>query len=187
MSKAYIGLGSNLGQPRQQLLSALAHLAHLPHSRLVSWSGIWQSPPMGPPDQPDYLNAAALLDTELEPLVLLEALQRIEIEQHRVRSLRWGPRTLDLDLLVYEQLILTTERLQLPHPGIPQRDFVLQPLAQIDAQLSIPGQGQVQQLLDRLPPQQLNCRLLEEAPERQTFDFQVTRGNNLTFRDHPAG
>jgi 2-amino-4-hydroxy-6-hydroxymethyldihydropteridine diphosphokinase len=143
MQRACIGLGSNLEDPIRQVRSALAELAGLPRSQLLLQSSLYRSPPMGPAGQPDYVNAAALIETALEPLELLDALQAIEAAHGRLRGLRWGPRTLDLDLLVYADLRLQHPRLVLPHPGIGQRAFVLVPLAEIAPDLVIPGTGSV--------------------------------------------
>ncbi len=145
---AWIGLGSNLDDPRGQLRRAAAALAELPQSRLVALSGHYGSSPLGPQDQPDYVNAAARLDTALEPLALLDALQAIENAQGRVRARRWGERTLDLDLLLYGRQRIDLPRLQVPHPGLPQRAFVLCPLAEIAGEgLPVPGFGRLGELL----------------------------------------
>ncbi|MEA3302718.1 MAG: 2-amino-4-hydroxy-6-hydroxymethyldihydropteridine diphosphokinase [Pseudomonadota bacterium] len=141
MASAYIGLGSNLDNPRQQLKNALAELQLLEQATLLTASSLYCSPPMGPADQPDYINAVAQIETMLQPLQLLEALQRIEQAHHRIRKRRWGERTLDLDLLLYDDLELLTPRLQIPHPGITQRAFVLLPLLEIAPQAVIPGKG----------------------------------------------
>lgn len=115
MERVYIGLGSNLAEPLRQLQAALAAIAELPHSQLVTTSSFYASDPLGPPDQPRYVNAVAALDTELAPLELLDALQRIEQEQGRVRKAeRWGPRTLDLDILLFGNRLLSEERLTVP-------------------------------------------------------------------------
>lgn len=156
---AYIGLGSNLNHPRRQLRSALAALATLPHSRVLGSSRLYRSPPLGPPGQPDYLNGVALLETYLPPLALLEQLQRIEQEHQRVRGVRWGARTLDLDLLLYGEQRLHTPRLTLPHPAIGERPFVLLPLCELaGSELPIPGVGASGALLAAL------AKLPREAP-----------------------
>lgn len=134
--KTYIGLGSNLGDSRQILAEAVAKLGSLGQVRT---SSLYQSPPMGPQDQPHYLNAVACLETDLTALALLDELQRFEQEAGRVRLRRWGERSLDLDLLLYGDLSIEHERLTVPHIGILQRDFVLIPLLDLDAQLSIQG------------------------------------------------
>lgn len=146
--RAYIGLGSNLADPQAQLARAVAALRSLPASRLTALSRFYRSRPMGPADQPDYLNAVAMLDTRLEAHELLDALQSIENDQGRVRGpLRWGPRTLDLDLLLFGADIIDTGRLKVPHPGIAERNFVLYPLAEIAPELVLPDGRTLQQLL----------------------------------------
>lgn len=140
---AYIGIGSNLQEPLQQVCQALDALAALPSSRLLAHSRLYRTPPLGPSGQPDYVNGAALLNTELEPLALLDELQGIELQQGRRRNgERWGPRTLDLDLLLYSDHRIETPRLQLPHIQMHRRAFVLLPLLDIAGpDLSIPGRG----------------------------------------------
>ncbi|EKU38573.1 MULTISPECIES: 2-amino-4-hydroxy-6-hydroxymethyldihydropteridine diphosphokinase [Acinetobacter] len=133
----YIGLGSNLGDSRQILTEAIAKLKTL---GMVKVSRLYQSPPMGPQDQPNYLNAVAELNTNLAPLDLLDHLQRFEQEAGRVRLRRWGERTLDLDLLIYGNEKIHNERLTVPHIGILQRDFVVIPLLDLDADLQLNGQ-----------------------------------------------
>ena len=147
---AYVGLGSNLEQPVGQITRAFDELAALPHTRLTAHSPLYRSPPMGPQDQPDFVNAAAALETALEPQALLQALLAIEAEHGRRRdSTRWGPRSLDLDLLLYGDTVLDTPGLVLPHPGMHERAFVLYPLADMAPELSVPGHGSVQALLAR--------------------------------------
>jgi 2-amino-4-hydroxy-6-hydroxymethyldihydropteridine diphosphokinase len=145
--RAYIGIGSNLDDPVAQVQTALAALARLPDSRLAASSGLYASTPMGLPDQPDYINAVAALDTGLSATVLLTGLLRIEAEQGRERSgERWGPRTLDLDLLLYGDEMIDRPGLQVPHPGLHQRDFVIIPLAEIAGNLNVPGKGMLSTL-----------------------------------------
>ena len=136
-TKTYIGLGSNLGDSRQILSEAIAKLKTL---GAVKVSRLYQSPPMGPQDQPNYLNAVAELNTDLTPLDLLDQLQRFEQEAGRVRLRRWGERTLDLDLLIYGNEKIQNERLTVPHIGILERDFVVIPLLDLDADLHINDQ-----------------------------------------------
>lgn len=133
----YIGLGSNLGDSLQILTEAVHEIAALGP---VKVSKLYQSPPMGPQDQPNYLNAAVQLVTDLAPLALLDELQRFEQESGRVRLRRWGERTLDLDLLMYGQEQIQNERLTVPHIGVMERDFVLIPLLDLDAELQLKGQ-----------------------------------------------
>jgi 2-amino-4-hydroxy-6-hydroxymethyldihydropteridine diphosphokinase len=144
---AYVGLGSNLDNPESRVRAAMETLAALPQSRMQACSSLYRSAPMGPQDQPDYVNAVVGLSTALGPHALLDQLQAVERAQGRVRTRHWGPRTLDLDILLYGEDVLTSERLLIPHPGIAQRNFVLYPLAEISPQLEIPGLGPVQSLL----------------------------------------
>ncbi|BBL19838.1 MULTISPECIES: 2-amino-4-hydroxy-6-hydroxymethyldihydropteridine diphosphokinase [Acinetobacter] len=134
---AYIGLGSNLGDSRQILTQAVSRLSTLGP---VKVSRLYQSPPMGPQDQPHYYNAVAQLETVLEPLPLLDQLQAFEQEAGRVRLRRWGERTLDLDLLLYGQQSIQHERLNVPHIGLLERDFVVIPLLDLNVSLSVNGQ-----------------------------------------------
>lgn len=127
---AAIALGSNLGDSSAILELAVKRLNQLPGLMLLSVSSVYQTAAVGPP-QPDYLNACALFHTELSPLALMEVLLSVEQEFGRVRRERWGPRVLDLDLLLVDQIILNTPTLQLPHPRMRERAFVLIPLAEI--------------------------------------------------------
>ena len=163
--RAFIGLGSNLDDPILQLTQACTELASLPECRALRCSSLYHSAPMGPQDQPSFINAVATLDTTLVPLALLDALQAIELRHHRVRDgERWGPRTLDLDLLLYGDEVIDEARLTVPHPGLIEREFVLHPLAEIAPDLRIPGYARVRELaaafpmrgLRRLTPDQLS-------------------------------
>ncbi|MEP1469696.1 MAG: 2-amino-4-hydroxy-6-hydroxymethyldihydropteridine diphosphokinase [Halieaceae bacterium] len=137
---AYIGLGANLDNPAEQLSSAVAAIDALPQSSIQAISSVYSSPPMGPRDQPDYLNAVLALNTLLTPRDLLASLQAIEDAQGRQRGERWGPRTLDLDILLYGDEVIAETLLQIPHPGLQLRDFVLQPLLEIAGEkLVLPG------------------------------------------------
>lgn len=155
MAVAFIGLGSNLQDPAQQLNQARRALADLPDTDILADSGIFKSVAMTMPGddepQPDYLNAVVKLRTGMSADDLLDALQAIENVQGRVRTKTWGARTLDLDILMYDDLQRHDQRLCIPHPGIAERDFVLYPLRAIDPALSIPGVGTVEQLIERLP------------------------------------
>jgi 2-amino-4-hydroxy-6-hydroxymethyldihydropteridine diphosphokinase len=152
MVRAYLGLGSNLDHPLRQLRQALRELDGLARVRLVRVSSLYRSTPMGPAGQPDYLNAVAALDTSLDAEALLVLLQGIEEFHHRVRGERWGPRTLDLDLLLYGNEGIETEHLRVPHAGLHERNFVLYPLAEIaPPDLEVPGLGSLKELLARTP------------------------------------
>jgi len=148
---AYIGLGSNLDDPETQVRGALESLRGLSRTQLVAVSGLYQTPPMGPQDQPDYVNAVAGLLTQQPPEELLLSLQSLERSLGRVRSEgdRWGPRVIDLDILVYGKVQQSSPGLSLPHPGILERNFVLFPLCDIAPSLLVPGQGVVIELANR--------------------------------------
>ncbi|MFZ7172933.1 2-amino-4-hydroxy-6-hydroxymethyldihydropteridine diphosphokinase [Avibacterium volantium] len=149
MKQVYIALGSNLATPVQQLENALHALQQLPHSQLVAVSHFYQSKPLGPQDQPDYVNAVACLTTALAPLDLLDQLQRIEQEQGRVRLRRWGERTLDLDILLYGDEIIQSERLTVPHYDMQHREFVIVPLYDIAPNLTLPDGKNVADLVQQ--------------------------------------
>lgn len=137
---AFVGIGSNLDGPVAQVEAATEALSRIPATRLLACSGLYGSTPMGPADQPEYVNAVAQVETGLDAHALLDALQGLETAAGRDRTVeRWGPRTLDLDLLLYGDRVLADERLCLPHPGIGERAFVLVPLAEIAPELRPPG------------------------------------------------
>jgi 2-amino-4-hydroxy-6-hydroxymethyldihydropteridine diphosphokinase len=149
--RAYIGIGSNLNDPVAQVKEAVEELTSLPDSLLVGRSSLYGCKPMGPQDQPDYVNAVVALDTLLSPEDLLDALQRIEQVQGRERGgEHWGPRIIDLDLLLYGRSVIDTPGLQVPHPGLHERDFVIIPLAEIAGNLTIPGRGLLTSLINRV-------------------------------------
>lgn len=151
MAICYIGLGSNLEDPRLQVSDALVELRDIPNTELLSHSLLYRSDPVGPPGQPDYINAVAKLDTSLEPEELLDALQAIEQAHQRVRIEHWGPRTLDLDLLLYANDQIDTERLKVPHPFMTERSFVLYPLAEIEPNLVLPKGDHLSDILVHCP------------------------------------
>jgi 2-amino-4-hydroxy-6-hydroxymethyldihydropteridine diphosphokinase len=152
-STAYVGLGSNLQQPLHQLLKAFDALSALPRTRMLARSSLYRSAPVGKTDQPDFVNAVAALRTGLAPGELLQALLRLEAQQGRVRSEPNAPRTLDLDLLLFDAQIIHQPGLDVPHPRMHERAFVLMPLAELDPQLIIPGRGAVAELLARVAGQ----------------------------------
>ena len=155
MNKVYIALGSNLSDPQVQLMAALRAMNALPNTRVIAVSSFYQSQPLGPQDQPDYVNAVACLETNLAPLVLLDELQRIEHEQGRVRLRRWGERTLDLDMLLYADHIIQSERLTVPHYDMYRREFVIIPLAEIAPHLSLPSGQSIQMLAQKFADHQM--------------------------------
>ncbi|ABR75084.1 2-amino-4-hydroxy-6-hydroxymethyldihydropteridine diphosphokinase [Actinobacillus succinogenes] len=146
MATAFIALGSNLNQPVKQLDAAVKAIASLPETVIVKTSSYYGSKPMGPQDQPDYVNAVLKIQTELSPLTLLDKLQRIENQQGRVRLRRWGERTLDLDILLYDNVKIQSERLTIPHYDMQNREFVVVPLAEIALERILPDGKTVAEL-----------------------------------------
>jgi 2-amino-4-hydroxy-6-hydroxymethyldihydropteridine diphosphokinase len=147
---AYIGIGSNLDNPVAQVREAIAELGAIPDSILIARSSLYGSRPMGAPAQPDYVNAVVAIDTVLSPQALLQALQAIERRQGRERTgEKWGPRVLDLDLLLYGSRVINTADLTVPHPGLHERDFVLVPLEEIAGDIIIPGRGMLSAFMSR--------------------------------------
>ena len=152
MSICYIGVGSNLGNPAEKAQQAIKALSNLDNCSLLAASSLYCSKPMGPSDQPDYINAVVKLETSLRPLALLDALQEIELNQGRVRkNERWGPRTLDLDILLIDNLHIDNERLTVPHYGLCDREFVLYPLFEIEPSLKLPNDKALSVLVDNCP------------------------------------
>jgi 2-amino-4-hydroxy-6-hydroxymethyldihydropteridine diphosphokinase len=143
MSTAYVALGANLGDPAATVRAAFAALANLPESRVARSSSLYRTAPVGIKEQPEFVNAVAELETALAPEALLDQLLEIEQRFGRIRAERNGPRTLDLDLLLYDNQVVELPRLTLPHPRLHLRAFVLQPLAEIAPALAIPGRGTV--------------------------------------------
>ena len=140
MALVYVGLGSNLSDPQKQIKLAVASLAQIKNTTLDGVSSLYFSRPMGPQDQPDYMNAVASLTTDLNPLDLLNELQAIENNAGRVRKdNRWGARILDLDVLLYDNETINHERLIVPHYGLELREFVLLPLAELSPKLTLPN------------------------------------------------
>ncbi|MDP2431433.1 MAG: 2-amino-4-hydroxy-6-hydroxymethyldihydropteridine diphosphokinase [Pseudomonadota bacterium] len=148
--QAYVALGANLGDPATQIERALDELARLPDTRLVTRSGLYLSKAQGYEAQPDFVNAVALLATRLAPRALLEALLDIEARHGRSRDFKNAPRTLDLDLLLYDGLVLHEPGLTLPHPRMSERAFVLQPMSEIAPDQLIPGKGNIANCLANL-------------------------------------
>ncbi|UXY10199.1 2-amino-4-hydroxy-6-hydroxymethyldihydropteridine diphosphokinase [Kosakonia sp. ML.JS2a] len=151
MTLAYIALGSNLASPLDQVNAAITAIGEIPQSRIVAVSSLYRTPPLGPQDQPDYLNAAVALETELAPEALLDHTQRIELQQGRVRKAeRWGPRTLDLDIMLFGELTLNTPRLTVPHYDMKNRGFMLWPLFEIAPECVFPDGISLRSVLAQL-------------------------------------
>jgi 2-amino-4-hydroxy-6-hydroxymethyldihydropteridine diphosphokinase len=166
MSSCYIGLGSNIEGPRDQVIQAISELAELPSSTLLKTSSLYQSKPLGLQDQPDFINAVAELETSLSVRKLLSYLQEIESNHHRSREIHWGPRTLDLDILLYDAVEIDNADLKIPHPEIRNRNFVLIPLYEIAVELTIPGMGKLAELVRQI--------------DRSSLDkIQVTENDNV--------
>ena len=151
MIRAYVGLGSNLENPLQQVTDALQELQAIPNTKQVEHSRLYRSDPVGPPGQPDYINAVACLETSLEAEQLLDELQAIEQSHDRVRVQHWGPRTLDLDILLFGDQVINTERLTVPHAFMCERSFVLYPLAEIEPNLVLPNGDHLSEILLECP------------------------------------
>ena len=176
-ARAFVGLGANLGDPRRAIAAAIRAIAALAHTRLVAVSSLYRSAPVDATG-PDYLNAVAELRTALAPDALLSALQSIEAGEGRERPYRNAPRTLDLDLLLYADRVIDTERLRVPHPRMHTRAFVLVPLAEIDGALDIPGHPPLAELvracarqrIEKLAPgEALLAESLREPTARQAL------------------
>lgn len=162
--QAFIGLGSNLDCPVTHVRAAFSELEKIKGAELITNSSLYKSKPLGDVDQPDYINAVAKIKTNLSALQLLDALQEIENAHGRVREAeRWGPRTLDLDLLLFADEIITSQRLTVPHSELSKREFVLYPLYEIAPELAVPGQCSLQDLLDKCP--QRTLQRMEEICE----------------------
>lgn len=170
MLRCFVGLGANLGNPLQQLQDAAEQLSNHSDLENIAVSGVYRSSPMGPQDQPDYLNAVARFDTALSPRALLHDMQALERRAGRVREQRWGPRTLDIDLLLYGDECIDSPHLVVPHPGLEHRAFVLVPLLELaGADFSLPGGKRLGHVISHCVDRHLEqvaqpCHLL--APER---------------------
>lgn len=155
MTRAYVALGANLGEPRQQLRAALDELDRLPKTRVTARSSFYRSAPLDHVHQPEFLNSVAQIDTGLAPGALLDRLQEIERHHGRQRSFAGAPRTLDLDLLLYGSQTIASARLTVPHPRMHERAFVLLPLLELDSAISVPGKGPAKSLLPACSSQKI--------------------------------
>ena len=155
MARAVIGLGANLGDPVEQLRAAIDAIGRLPHMRIVAASSFYRTAPVGFAAQPDFINAAVSIDTELEPRALLDALKSIEIAAGRERSFKDAPRILDLDVLLYDDRVIDAPGLTIPHPRLHERAFALGPLVEIEPDAVVPGRGRAADLLARCADQKI--------------------------------
>lgn len=164
MTRIFVGLGSNIEQPMEQLATAYQHLNDHPLLGSSLASSVYLSPPLGPSDQPDFYNAVVQIDTQLKPSALLQALHEIEQQMGRVRARHWGERCIDLDLLLFNDLILHSDSLTIPHPRAHERRFVLDPLIELLGEdYEFPGKGPLGQLRSRCSQQTI--RVLCEFPD----------------------
>ena len=155
--EAYIGLGSNLENPIEQVMSAIREIISIDGVEQIALSALYKSQPVGPQDQPDYVNAVMRIKTRLAPLDLLAECQTLENNHGRKRLMRWGARTLDLDILLYHTNVIDLPALKVPHPELPNRAFVLYPLADVaPSDLLIPSKGRLTDLLAACPAEGLH-------------------------------
>lgn len=176
MTIAYVGVGANLDNPLKQVQIAVSNLSTLPQTACLGYSSFYRSKPLGPTDQPDYINAVAAVETTLSPQMLLKALQQLEEKQGRCRGgKRWGPRIIDLDILLYGDLALQSDELCLPHPGLFVREFVLYPLAEVAEDLILPGGESILELKAKCPDRGIE-RIIKNPSSLLPFPF---RGKGL--------
>lgn len=167
MMRVWLAIGSNLAEPLAQVSAALSALSRLPRTRLAACSSFYRSRPLGPQDQPDYLNAVVALETRLSPEQLLDHTQAIEQRQGRTRKAnRWGPRTLDLDILLADNLTLHTARLTIPHYDMKNREFMLYPLAELAPDLIFPDGESLADRLSLVPINGLTLWMPDSHPRR---------------------
>lgn len=148
--RVYIGLGSNLENPFLQIKNAMVALGDLHNTKVLNDSGYYKSKPMGPKDQPDYINAVVEIETELSAEYLLINCQKIEKQQGRIKQRHWGERTIDLDILLYADKQIKTNILTIPHPGLARRDFVYLPLLKINSEVVVPGEGKLKTIVQSI-------------------------------------
>ncbi len=149
MHIAYLSLGSNLNNPLEQIKIAIKEIDNIPEINLINQSSLYKTPPIGP-EQPDFINAAIKIATTLSAHDLLTKMQEIEQAHHRKRIIHWGPRTLDIDLILFDEACILTDRLTVPHPFMQERAFVLVPLLEIEPMLKTPQHGSLQTILETL-------------------------------------
>jgi 2-amino-4-hydroxy-6-hydroxymethyldihydropteridine diphosphokinase len=149
ITTSYIALGSNLNNPVKQVQNALLHIANIPHTTITAQSRLYETKPLGPQNQPDYVNQVIAVETQLSPHALLNALLDIELQMGRIRLERWGARIIDCDIILFGDQIIQTPSLTIPHPEMKNRSFVLYPLAEIAPDLVLPSKEALQDIIDR--------------------------------------
>lgn len=175
VKRVYIGLGSNIEQPFLQIKNAIFALNEMPDTKVIRDSGYFKSRPMGPEDQPDYVNAVVEIETQLDAMALLKNCQAIEHQQGRVKTRHWGERTIDLDILLYADQQIENDVLTVPHPGISQRDFVYMPLLRLNAELKVPGLGPLSDVIK----QNIAQPVVELAAETTEADYSCQYAGNI--------
>lgn len=165
MSTAYLGLGSNLNNPVQQILTAINELNESEHITVIKQSKLYRSKAQGYTEQDDFINAVVQIQTELSASALLASCQAIEQIHHRQRVIRWGPRTLDIDILLFDELTIHDETLTLPHPRMLDRDFVIYPLLEITPKLQLPCNTPLSHYTQHINDSQLNLISIEKKEE----------------------
>ena len=165
MAISFLSLGSNLGERLDYLSQAVTALMNTPKIKVLKVSSVYQTKPVGGPEQEDYLNAVIKIETDLSPTQLLEVTQSIENNEGRVRDIRWGPRTLDIDVLTYDNLISADEKLTLPHPRISERAFVLVPFFEIEPTATVTGLGALSDLYNQISKSDVQLNSDMKLPE----------------------
>ncbi len=157
MITAYLALGSNLNHPEKQILKAIDHIKCIKDSRLTGQSSLYQSKPLDNSLQNDYINAAVRIETKLSPQKLFQACQLIENKLGKLKLYHWGPRSIDIDIILYDHYELETHELTIPHPGLTERDFVIKPLLDIDSEITLPNGKKLSGYLDTCKNNELKC------------------------------
>ena len=171
--RVYLGLGSNLGDRLRYLELAVERIARLPVTKIIKWSSVYESEPVGCLTQDNFLNMAVRVSTKLTPEEFLQKSQKIENSLYRARTIRWGPRTIDIDLLFWGQLVLRTDTLQIPHPEVDKRNFVLLPLAELAPEFTVPV---TEVRVEALSTRSGDASRVELFLAEKAFEFNRDRG-----------
>jgi len=178
----FIGIGSNLDDPPKQIRQAIQNITNTDGIRFIQCSSVYVSKPLGPQDQPDFFNAVCMIETSLNPLPLLDILQGIELRQGRIKTRHWGERCIDLDILLYGQLQINTDRLTIPHPELLHRDFAWMPLLDIAPETMLPNGVQIQSLKASLPCNTLSKSRSAISPCYQRLSAEVKKYFSRYFK-----